>query len=49
MIDCIGIGFAQFSSALVQMRYSIRENGCGYILTGAASGGKKVKERGNGK
>ena len=35
MADCIGTGFPQFPCALVQMRYSIGENGCGHILTGS--------------
>ena len=46
MAECIGTGFPQFSCAFVQMRYSIGENGCGYILKGGISGGKTVKGRG---
>ena len=49
MADCIGIGFPQFSCVLVQMRYSIGENGCGHILKGRTADGKTVKKRINGK
>ena len=48
MADCIDAGFPPFSCALVQMRYSIGENGCGHILKGGTFGGKTVKERGTG-
>ena len=41
---CIGTGFPQFSCALVQMRYSIRENSCGHILKGGTSGGKSERK-----
>ena len=41
MADFIGTGFPQFPCALVQMRYSIGENGCGHILIGGNSGGKE--------
>ena len=34
MADFIGTGFPQFSCALVQIRYSIEENGYGHILRG---------------
>ena len=33
MADCIGTGFPQFPCALVQMRYSIGENGCGLTFS----------------
>ena len=46
MADCIGTGFPQFSCALVQMRYSIEENGGGEILKGETSGGKEMKKKG---
>ena len=39
LANCIGTGLPQFSCALVQMRYSIGENGCGYILMGGGVGG----------
>ena len=45
MADCIGTGFPQFPCALVQMRYSIGENGCGHILMGGNSGGKEGSDR----
>ena len=53
MADCIGTGFPQFSCPLVQMRYSIGENGCSHIfvtlavkkeVTGDKEG--KAEERG---
>ena len=47
MADCIDTGFLQFSCTLVQVRYSITENGCGHILKAETSSGKKVRERGN--
>ena len=34
---------------LVQMRYSIEENGCGHILMGGTSGGKERKKEKTGK
>ena len=34
MADCIGTGFPQFPCVLVQIQYSIGENGCGHILRG---------------
>ena len=57
MADCIGTGFPQFPYALVQMRYSIGENGYGSYSHGAGgitlavrkeggSGGKKGNDRG---
>ena len=49
MANFIGTDFPQLSCALVQMRYSIGENDCGHVLKGGTSGGKKMKERGNGK
>ena len=45
MADCIGIGFPQFPCALMQMRFSIGENGCCHILKGGNSGGKEGKEK----
>ena len=48
MADCIGTGFPQFPCALVQMRYSIGENGCGHILMGGNSGGKEGGGSGDG-
>ena len=45
MADCVGTGFPQFPCALVQMRYSIGENGCGHILMGGNSGGKEGSNR----
>ena len=44
MADCIGTGFPQFPCALVQMRYSIGENGCGHILMGGNSDSQEVIE-----
>ena len=41
MADCMGIGFPQFPCALVRMRYSIEENGCGPILMGVTLAIKK--------
>ena len=51
MADCIGTGFLQFPCPLVQMRYSIGENGCGHILMGGGgnSGGKEGSDRGYGR
>ena len=49
MADCIGTGFPQFPCALVLMRYSIGENGCGHILMGDNSGGKEGSDRGQGR
>ena len=47
IVDCISItGFPQFSCALVQMRYTIGENGCGHILKGETLAGKKEIEKG---
>ena len=43
MADCIGTGFPQFPCALVQMRYSIGQNGCGHIFMGGNFGGKEVR------
>ena len=40
------LGFPQFARALVQMRYSIGENGCGHILMGGNSGGKEGRDMG---
>ena len=55
-VDCIGTGFPQFPCALVQMRYSIGENGCGDILMGVTlavrkevTGDKKGKAKKRGK
>ena len=60
MADCIGTGFPQFPCALVQMRYSIRENGCGHIfswgvtlavkkkVTGDKKGRRRKGEKGEG-
>ena len=44
MADCIGTGFPQFFCALVQMRYSIGENGCDHILKGGPLTGKQSKK-----
>ena len=44
MADCIGTGFPQFPCALVQMRYSIGENGCGHIFMGGERGNSGGKE-----
>ena len=44
MADCIG--FPQFSCALLQMRYSIGENGRGHILKGGGGGGEKSDRKG---
>ena len=49
MAGCIGTGLPQFPSALVQMRHSIGENGCGHILMGGNSGGKEREEEKRGK
>ena len=58
MAECIGTGFPQFPCALVQMRYSIGENGCGHILMGEGvtlvvrkevTGDKEGKEEKRGK
>ena len=49
MVERIGTGFPQFPCALVQMRYSIGENGCGDILMGGNSGGKEVTGHKKGK
>ena len=46
MADIIGTGFPQFSCALVQMRYSIGENGCGHILKRGR--GARVERQGKG-
>ena len=45
MADCISTVFPQFPRALVQMRYSIGEYGCGHILKEGNSGGTKVNEK----
>ena len=49
MADCVGAGFPQFPCALVQMRYSIGENGYGQILMGDNSSDKKGKAEERGK
>ena len=45
MADYIGTGFPQFPCSLAQMRYSIWENNCGYILEWRNSGGMKVEKK----
>ena len=44
MADCIGTGFPQFPCALVQMRYSIGENGCGHIVSWGVGGTLAVRK-----
>ena len=49
MADCIGTGYPQypkFPCALVQIRYSLGENGCGHILMGGVT--LAVKKKGTG-